>query len=173
MLPIQRNLFNPNVFKSMQQGTPVFLKPFTQTYTYVGEKKASERKILQRSTTFHSLQLWLNPYSSHSFARARVSPGDSTVERCMRTYRNSLALPTSRNLWVQEFFLTMFLCILSWELLSLFPIHQKMYLYCYRTVTPNLFGTNLRIGVLPTSTFSRQLKFKEVCTKICYVSYFR
>jgi len=104
MPPIQRNLFNPNAFKSMQQGTPVFLKPFTHTYVKRKEGMASESKILKRSTMFHSLQLCLNPYSSHSFARARVSPGDSTVERCMRTYSNSLAHPTSRNLWVQEFF---------------------------------------------------------------------
>lgn len=59
-LPTQRNLFTPNALKSVHQGTPVFLNPFTQTYTYIGEKKASESKILQRSTMFHSLQLWLN-----------------------------------------------------------------------------------------------------------------
>lgn len=151
----------------MQQGIPVFFNPFTQTYTYVGGKKALESKILQRSTMFHSLQLWLNPYSSHSFARAKVSPGDSKVERCMRTNSNS-RLALLPEIWVQEFF---------WQFSCAYWANKNYcfhFLYIKRRctftatelLTPNLFGTNLRIRGLSTSTFSRQVKLKEVLKSI-------
>lgn len=100
MLPIPKKPSNPNALESVQQGTQS--QSFYSNLHICMRKECIWEQNITKSNNVSQPSTGIKPLLS--FAKARISPVDSKVERCMQTQSSSLVRPSSTNLWVQEFF---------------------------------------------------------------------